>query len=981
MTNDHSQPQQSQVAQRRPNQPVDKPAAPEPRDRRALPKGRGQRRWRYVVAVAIALVAAALRFGLLGGGGGRAAFVTFYPAVMLAALYGGLGAGLLATVLSALLATFWLDRAGSFWIAHPADVLSLAVFLLSCTMITWITEAMRRAQARASQAEAETAATAERARGEEEREVTIELLRIANASSGTKALVEAAVRFFREKSGCEAVGIRLRDGDDYPYYEAQGFPERFVQLENALCVRDAEGEIQRDAGGNPVMACMCGNVICGRFDASKPFFTPAGSFWANDTTRLLATTSEADRQGHTRNRCNGMGYESVALIALRVGEQRLGLLQLNDRRKNRFTPELIARWERLAGYLAGARAKCRAEEALRDSEARLRRVLEVETVGVMFWDLATGVMTDANDAFLKLMGYSRSDVEAGELTWQKLTPPEYHEVSLAEIRKFTATGRVGPYEKEYFRKDGTRQWLVFAGSSLGNNACVEFCVDISDRKKAEAALRESERGFRTMADAMPQLAWIAQPDGYIFWYNRRWYEYTGTTPQQMEGWGWQSVHDPDALPTVLERWKGSIATGEPFEMTFPLRRADGEFRVFLTRGQPLKDDRGRVLQWFGTNTDIEELNQAEEAQRLLAAIVQTSDDAILSKDLHGTIMTWNAGAQRLFGFDSSEVMGKSITLLLPPDRLDEEEQILARLHRGERIEHYETIRMAKDGRHIPVSVTVSPLKDPYGHIIGASKIVRDITERKRLEETLRRLPAELERQVQQRTAELEAANKELEAFSYTVSHDLRAPLRHVTGFVELLDHSTSGKLDDKSRRYVRVISESAQRMGHLIDDLLALSRIGRATMTQTDVSLEQLVDEARRELAGDAKGRAIDWQIGALPTVRGDRVLLRSAMVNLLSNAIKYTRPRSPALVEIGSTERDGEFVCFVRDNGVGFDMRFVEKLFGVFQRLHRLEDFEGTGIGLASVRRIIQRHGGKTWAEGCVDGGATFYFSLPKGG
>jgi PAS domain S-box-containing protein len=210
-----------------------------------------------------------------------------------------------------------------------------------------------------------------RRRAEQEQKVAVEFLRLVNAHADTRQLVEASVRFFHEQSGCEAVGIRLRDGDDYPYYEAHGFPEEFLRLENSLCIRDPDGTIQRDHAGDPVMACMCGNVICGRLDPSKPFFTSGGSFWANDTTRLLATTTDADRQTPTRNRCNGQGYESVALVALRCGEERLGLLQLNDRRKGMFTAESIALWERLAGYLGVALANARAQESLRKAHAEL----------------------------------------------------------------------------------------------------------------------------------------------------------------------------------------------------------------------------------------------------------------------------------------------------------------------------------------------------------------------------------------------------------------------------------------------------------------------------------------------------------------------------------------------------------------------------------------------------------------------------------
>jgi len=375
---------------------------------------------------------------------------------------------------------------------------------------------------------------------------------------------------------------------------------------------------------------------------------------------------------------------------------------------------------------------------------------------------------------------------------------------------------------------------------------------------------------------------------------------------------------------------------------------------------------------------LSERQKAAISLARLAVIVESSDDAILSKGLDGIIQTWNAGAERLLGYRPEEVIGQPITLLLPPERIQEERQILDRLLSGQRVEHLETVRVTKDGRPIDVSVTVSPLKDEDGQIIGASKIIHDITDRKRAEEELRRLKDELEHRVEQRTAELAASNGELEAFSYTVSHDLRAPLRHITSFVALLDEEAQASLNEQCRHYMQNISEAAQRMGHLIDDLLTFSRIGRAAMTVRPVGLRRLVDEARTELASETDGRAIDWQIGSLPEVSGDPALLRSVMVNLLSNAIKYTRRCDAAKIEVGCREEAGEVICFVRDNGAGFDMKFADKLFGVFQRLQRVEDFDGTGIGLASVRRAVHRHGGRTWAEGELARGATFYFSLP---
>jgi light-regulated signal transduction histidine kinase (bacteriophytochrome) len=249
---------------------------------------------------------------------------------------------------------------------------------------------------------------------------------------------------------------------------------------------------------------------------------------------------------------------------------------------------------------------------------------------------------------------------------------------------------------------------------------------------------------------------------------------------------------------------------------------------------------------------------------------------------------------------------------------------------------------------------------------------RDITAEKRASEALR-----------DHVGELAALNHELEAFSYSVSHDLRAPLRHVMGFASLLDQEAGASLSDQCRRYVRTIADAAQRMGQLIDDLLAFSRMGRAPLAKRRLRLDALVRDAQREVLADANGRDISWTIHPLPDVDADAAMLRLVLVNLLSNALKYTATRPRAQIEIGveTSAEASETVVFVRDDGVGFDMRYVSKLFGVFQRLHSADEFAGTGIGLANVRRVIQRHGGRVWATGAVDRGATFYFSLPGKG
>jgi K+-sensing histidine kinase KdpD len=251
----------------------------------------------------------------------------------------------------------------------------------------------------------------------------------------------------------------------------------------------------------------------------------------------------------------------------------------------------------------------------------------------------------------------------------------------------------------------------------------------------------------------------------------------------------------------------------------------------------------------------------------------------------------------------------------------------------------------------------------------------EVEQRRHREEEVRKLNLELAK----RATELEASNKELDAFAYSVSHDLRAPLRHIGGYAELLQRQASSLLDDKSHRYLKTILESSKRMGNLIDDLLAFSRIGRAEAKKTVVDLEQLVKEVVAELRQETAGRDIGWKIGALPACYGDHSMLKLVFVNLISNAVKFTRKRTRAEIEIGCVDgKKSEAEVFVRDNGAGFDMRYANKLFGVFQRLHPTEEFEGTGIGLATAQRIIHRHGGKIRADGAIDQGATFYFSLP---
>jgi PAS domain S-box-containing protein len=399
----------------------------------------------------------------------------------------------------------------------------------------------------------------------------------------------------------------------------------------------------------------------------------------------------------------------------------------------------------------------------------------------------------------------------------------------------------------------------------------------------------------------------------------------------------------------------------------------------MVNANPVFSPNNEVSEIIVTFIDVTDRRLDQEKLAHLASIVESSDDAIIGKTLDETIVSWNRGAERIYGYSAVEIIGRSISMIVPPGLRDELVAIMDGLKRGERVEHLETTRLRKDGQLIHVALTISPIRDTSGRIIGASTIARDITERKQAEKDIHQLNLALEQRVAERTVELLAANKELEAFAYSVSHDLRAPLRHIDGFLDLLKARIAATLDDKSQHYMDTISYAAKRMGVLIDDLLAFSRMGRTAMATENVDLGVLLKEVILEFEPETKERDIHWHIDALPVVTGDRAMLRLVLVNLISNALKFTQTRAQTEIAIGSQpDAAANTVIYIRDNGVGFDMKYADKLFNVFQRLHGNDEFEGIGIGLANVRRVINRHGGRTWAQSQVDGGATFYFSLP---
>jgi PAS domain S-box-containing protein len=399
----------------------------------------------------------------------------------------------------------------------------------------------------------------------------------------------------------------------------------------------------------------------------------------------------------------------------------------------------------------------------------------------------------------------------------------------------------------------------------------------------------------------------------------------------------------------------------------------------------LRERSGALLGFAKVSRDMTERKRYEEALRKsesrTRSILETAIDAITVMDTEGVVQEWNPAAERMFGYTRTQAIGQKLVELIIPSYMRQQHQLGLARYLVDGVapllnQRVETVAMRADGTEFPVELALTETKNNGSSVFTG--YISDITERKRAEEEIQQLNAELEQRVQKRTQQLESANKELEAFSYSVSHDLRAPLRHINGFVEILRSTAEEKLDEESRGFLDTIAESARQMGKLIDDLLAFSRMGRTELRLVPVKLDAVLSEALRELRQESTGRDVRWTISALPEVAGDPAMLRQVFINLISNALKYTRTRPTAEIEISAGTNDEEHIIAVRDNGVGFDNAYAHKLFGVFQRLHPAHEFEGTGIGLAIVRRVIARHGGRVWATGAINHGATFYFSLP---
>ena len=655
---------------------------------------------------------------------------------------------------------------------------------------------------------------------------------------------------------------------------------------------------------------------------------------------------------------------------------------------------MVGLWRLLQRKQAEDRLRHTAE-ALRRSEGSLAEAQRLGHTGSWVWDVASNMFTYSSEENSRIYGVDRQEDLETEAVLRIVHPDDRDMVKNNHARSL----REKVDTSDEFRivlADGTMKYIHAIRHPVLNDAgdvvqLVGTTMDITERKRAEEERRLNAERFRAVADYTYDWEnWIGV-DGKLLWVNLAVERITGYSVDEcmaMPDFPTPIIAEADR-ETVARQMREAVQGSSRNDFEFRVRRKDGRLAWVAASWQPIYDSRGARLGYRSSIRDIAKRKQTEEALRRSEAVL-----AEAQRLSHTGSWVWDP-IQRKFLYASEEML--RLYGFDPQKGIPTPEQVLERIHPDDRgkIKHtrtgeadvdFEYKYVLPDGTLRHFHCIAHPLAGSIGEVQEVLGIAADITERKQAQEALQQLLAELELRVKERTKELseanealKAANKELESFSYSVSHDLRGPLLTIDGFSQMVLKGYGNKLDDEGRRKLNLVCSSTEQMGHLIDDLLAFSRLGRKEMVNANVDMDALVRSAWKELTLSNPERRIQLSIERLPHAMGDQALIKEVVGNLLSNAVKFTKIRETAVVEVGAYPEEKRNVYFVKDNGVGFDMQYYNKLFGVFQRLHSDDEFEGTGVGLAIVQRIIRRHGGRVWAEGKMGEGASFYFTLTR--
>ncbi len=612
------------------------------------------------------------------------------------------------------------------------------------------------------------------------------------------------------------------------------------------------------------------------------------------------------------------------------------------------------------------------------SNSFLAAIVNSSSDAILSKDL-DGVITSWNPGAERLFGYMADEVIGKPVTI--LFPPDRIDEEPEILQRIQRGEMIDHYETVRVRKDGTRIAISLTVSPIVDAAgtiigASKIARDITEFKRAQSRLQATLAGI---GDAV-----IATDcSGRVTFMNGKAEDFTGWTEAEAKEQPVGMVLDvieqgsrsPVADPVTLVLERGGAV--EPRDHLLLINRSGNE-RPVEESAAPIRAADGLLEGVVLVLRDVAERRAADFEATRLAAIVEGSDDAIVGKDLQSIVTSWNSGAERLFGFTAEEMIGQSITRLLPPDRQGEEQQILTRLQRGERVQHFETSRVRKDGSLVDVSLTISPIRDHGGRVVGASKIARDITLVRQAREQLKAYAEDLEQKVRERTAKLHDAMAELEAFSYSLSHDMRAPIRAIHSFTEIVLEDYGEKMPGAAE-YLRKVINAAGRMDRLIQDVLAFARVSQTEIRLKPVDADKLVEEIIQERPELQDPQAEVSIVGELPPVWGHEASLTQCLTNLLHNAVKFVAPGVNPKVEVfGRTTGEGRVQICVRDNGIGIEPEGRDRLFAIFQRMPTEHHYQGTGIGLAIVRKAAERMNGSVGVESAPNEGSTFWIELP---
>lgn len=610
------------------------------------------------------------------------------------------------------------------------------------------------------------------------------------------------------------------------------------------------------------------------------------------------------------------------------------------------------------------------QEELSISAQRFERIISSQIIGTCISDLKGNILY-ANDYFLNTIGYSRDDLDKHVITWQKITPPEYYSMDIESFEKMQRSGSIKPYEKEYIRQDNSRVWILLAATTLPGpqEQVLVFALDVTDRKKALIEAQNRRAEIEAILSSFPDGYIIYDNEGNILQMNNLAAKITGISTVGTALSGTEHLQKSLTLMT---------ADGQPFpaDMTpnnralhgetirneiVCVKRPDREYWISVSASPISADGLNGAIMEFSDITKMYNLQkQLTEERNFVDAIFETAGALItvMSRDYH--FIRFNRACEKLTGYSSAEVNGRSIfDLFILKEEVDLVKNIQQRLLNGETIIEYENHWVTRSGDKRFIRWQSSTLSDQSGNIVHIITTGTDITNRKMLQE------------------QLSASYREMESFSYSISHDLRGPLGIIKGFVDILYEDYCGILGKEGCGYLKLVNDNVSKIQQLITSLLNLSRVGRQEIKREKLNLSRIIKEILQELIRQDSQRKVNIIIKPNVFAIADPHLIQLALENLLRNAWKFSSKKEITRIEFGYDMRNGKKIFFIKDNGAGFDMKFVEKIFQPFQRIHKEKEFSGTGIGLSIVLQVIKRHHGKLWAIGEKDKGATFYFTL----